>query len=97
MQLATLEADLQVAYTGSKGALGRLCIQTTLDYTLPLPCLSGRFVRRGLQRRTWYSTLVNKTTQVQGQERPHSLAARSRTSPLPLPACLGQSRGCLGC
>jgi len=53
-------------YTVSRKALGRLRIQTMLDYTLPLPCLSGRFARTGHQKRTRCSTPVNKTTQVQG-------------------------------
>lgn len=51
-QLATLEVDLQAAYTILKKVLGQLCIQPTPDYTLPSPSLSDLSARRGRQKQT---------------------------------------------
>lgn len=91
-QLATLEVDLQAAYTIPKKVLGRLCIQLMPDYILPSLSLSDLSARRDCQKQTQYSTLVNMRAEVQDQEHAYSLIAPDYISPLPLPACLSQYR-----
>jgi hypothetical protein len=55
---------LKPAFDHTTGkVIGPFYIQTMLACTLPLPCLSGRFARRGHQRRAWCSTPVIRTIQ----------------------------------